>query len=287
VLAGYPDDLGIRMNNGRPGAMEAPKKIRHFLNKFTPPVSRSSPKSIWDCGDLNISALSASTDSRSLELRHEAAREQALRVFNAGGRLISLGGGHDYGFSDGAAFLQTFSSTHLRPLVINIDAHLDVRPASGPHHSGTPFRRLLESEFEFDLLQIGIQQQCNAQSHLNYCLERGVHVLHMEDILSNPAGERATLIEFTEPHLRRFPNRPTFLSLDIDGFSSSFAPGASQSWPTGITVAGFLPFLNHLLRSVDVRSVGIYEVSPPLDVADQTSKLAAVIVHNILFSDKL
>jgi arginase family enzyme len=76
--------------------------------------------------------------------------------------------------------------------------------------------------------------------------------------------------------------RPCFLSVDIDAFDSSYAPGASQSWPTGLTPREFFPFMDLLLHRLDVRSLGIYEVSPPLDVASATSKLGALIVHRFV-----
>ena len=57
-------------------------------------------------------------------------------------------------------------------------------------------------------------------------------------------------------------SRPTFLSLDIDVFSSLFAPGASQSWPMGIDPTEFIKLLDVLDKKLDVRMLGIYEVSP-------------------------
>ncbi len=74
-------------------------------------------------------------------------------------------------------------------------------------------------------------------------------------------------------------NRPTFVSVDIDCFSSSYAMGCSQAWPTGFIPNELLPFLNLLYSRLDVQALGIYEVSPPLDQDEQTVKLASQIIH--------
>jgi len=76
--------------------------------------------------------------------------------------------------------------------------------------------------------------------------------------------------------------RPVFLSIDIDGFSNAVAPGASQSWATGFLPKDFFQVFNLLRLRLDVRLLGIYEVSPPLDLDAQTAKLAAQIMHRLI-----
>lgn len=42
-LLGYPDDEGIRLNGGRPGAQDGPDRIRQFLYRLTPPYRSEAP----------------------------------------------------------------------------------------------------------------------------------------------------------------------------------------------------------------------------------------------------
>jgi formiminoglutamase len=44
----------------------------------------------------------------------------------------------------------------------------------------------------------------------------------------------------------------------------------------------FFPLFDLLIRRLDVRALGIYETSPPLDQDDRTSKLAALIAHRFI-----
>ncbi len=277
TLVGYPDDEGISLNGGRPGAKLGPSRIRHFLMRMTPPAH------IQDCNksaliDLGNIAVTAADDLRR---RHEAARKVASTIHERGARLLSIGGGHDYGFPDAAAFCSSVHSQGLKPLVINFDAHLDVRPLDRGITSGTPFYRLLEEFPQIDFHEIGLQTQCNSKTHLEWLKSRGGHFSFEED--RQRQGE--TLLQALQRQMAgSAAKRPkTFLSIDIDAFSSSVAPGASQSWPTGFQAPDFFNCFSWCLKNLDVRGVGVYEVSPPLDIDDRTARLAALIAHRFVF----
>jgi len=85
-------------------------------------------------------------------------------------------------------------------------------------------------------------------------------------------------ISMTYPKVKR----PIFISIDIDGFSSAFAPGASASYSSGLEPNEFMTMLRLLVARADVRGMGIYEVSPPLDLQNRTSQFAAILAHTYL-----
>lgn len=274
VIAGYPDDEGIRINGGRAGAALAPDAIRKYLYKMTAPAWKKTNAVVSDLGNLQ-------TDT-PLDVRHQTVIEKAKTAFSQGHRWLGLGGGHDYGYPDGASFLQVFSKNKYKPLVINFDAHLDVRDTSQGLSSGTPFYRLLNDfpENSFDFIEIGIQSQCNSKNHYEWALKKNAQIITLDDILS---GSLATTVLERIAESLVHP-RPTFLSVDIDAFSSAYAPGCSQSWATGLEPNSFFVLFQILLQRLDVRSLGIYEVSPPLDTDDRTAKLAAQIAHSFIYS---
>jgi formiminoglutamase len=275
VILGYPDDEGIQKNGGRPGAKEGPDHIRSWLYRMTP--SRNPQGSFEDLGNLQ------DFEKDTLETRHAFASEKLQAALSEGKKALTFGGGHDYGFPDGLAFLNTFSEgkdVRERPLVINFDAHLDVRDLSRGITSGTPFFRLRTHSKNFDMIQVGIQNQCNALHHLEWCRDNDIEVLFLNEFY----GKKESLAEVFE---RRFKNhldkkRSAFISIDIDGFSHAYAPGCSQSWPTGIEPRDFFPLLQILMDALDVKLLSLYEVSPPLDLASATSKLAAQIAYRFL-----
>lgn len=266
-VAGYPDDEGVKNNGGRLGAAQGPDRIRHFLYRMTPNVWTSRSPSFFDIGNLTLTS--------PLDERHHNVRASLVEALKAKKRWLSFGGGHDYGYPDGAGFLEVFATQ--RPLVINFDAHLDVRPLDKTINSGTPFWRLLSEFKNFDFIEIGIQSQCNSRLHLDWAKDHGAKILSLTEIRESGLSASEKILSFLENDILR--RRPCYLSFDMDVVSSSFAPGCSQSWPTGISPSDLFTTLSVLLKRLDVRVLGIYEVAPPLDVSDITAKLAAEIAH--------
>lgn len=269
VILGFPDDEGIALNGGRPGAQNAPREIRTYLYKMTPHLESTSLPKILDLGDI-------SDKEKDLPARHEKARETVRTLAMAKKRWISLGGGHDYGYCDGAGFLDAHKGDAV---LINFDAHMDVRPTDKGFNSGTPFHRVL-SEFSgsVDFAEIGIQNQCNSKTHIAWAKSKGAEIFSLDEI--NEQGLLPVLKDF----MQNKKTKKVFLSVDIDAFTSNEAPGCSQSWTTGLLTKEFLEALTWLIQNCDVRGLGIYEVSPPLDQDNRTSKLAALIAHNFIFN---
>jgi formiminoglutamase len=269
VIAGYPDDEGIKRNGGRVGARDAPSAIRKNFYKMTPPLLSSTTPKITDVGDLDIEG--------SLEERQARAIAEAKKYLEKGAKWIGLGGGHDWGFVDGTAFLDTFKEN---PLVINFDAHMDVRPMPNGANSGTPFFQLLSRGEPFEFLEIGLQSHCNSKAHLAWLKEKGGRCLFYDELLHTTQTQSEKILNFLEEPIKR--RRKTYLTIDIDAFSNAWAPGCSQSFATGLNPDDFFRVLEVLKTRLDVRVFGIYEVSPSLDTDDRTSKLAAQILHKFI-----
>jgi formiminoglutamase len=105
--------------------------------------------SILDFGDID--------EGVSLEEGHAKLRDVVHAILSKGAIPFVIGGGNDQSYPNIAALLDTGVSNVG---VVNIDAHLDVRPKKNDRvHSGTPFRQLLEDS-RFDgkkFLEFGAQ----------------------------------------------------------------------------------------------------------------------------------
>ena len=160
VIIGYPDDDGIKANGGRPGAALGPSSIRKNFYKMTPSLfaEKNSKISIVDIGDLSL------VPGENLATRHLRAQTIVSKLLNLGFHICTLGGGHDYGFPDFSAFSATNISNKIRPIILNFDAHLDVRSFTDQAHSGNPFFQLLEKYGgQIDFYEFGIQDWCILQ----------------------------------------------------------------------------------------------------------------------------
>lgn len=268
VIQGYPDDEGIRLNGGRPGAEQAPIKIREYLYKMTPSLSTQKEINYFDLGNW--------IKDSDLRTHHQQIIENTTPLYQQNKKVISFGGGHDYGYVDTKAFISTFLTDSV---VINFDAHFDVRPDHTHPHSGTPFFRLLNEHLDLPFFEVGIQEQCNSRDHQKWLENKKALIFTYQKIRTNgwQSLKNELAIHF---------GKKLFISLDIDVFSNAFAPGCSQSWATGLQIDEYLEIQKWLLQNFDVRGLGIYEVSPPLDQDNMTSKLAALICHHFIFNNK-
>lgn len=275
-LLGYPDDEGIKLNGGRIGAAEAPNKIREYFYKMTPPQSNLSQK-IFDLGNTPIDI--------SLADRHQAAKQIVAKVFSTNSRLVSFGGGHDYGYPDTSAFIAHYKTQNIKPIVINFDAHLDVRPITNGFNSGTPFHRLLvEHQDDCHFLEIGIQPQCNSVAHREWAALNQAHIFDLKETDS----ESSLMALFEKEPLKNLNSKtPCFVSFDIDAITSAEGGGCSQAWTTGLKFDHYLSFFKKLSQKFDVRGLGIYEVSPTLDIDNRTSKMAALAAYYFVFGENL
>lgn len=266
VVVGYPDDEGVAANGGRVGAAAGPDSIRQALYKMTPHLNSHLLPRIKDVGNLSL--------EQPLAERHEQGREIIKSALSQKQATLSFGGGHDYGYADTAGFLDLFPDG----IVLNFDAHLDVRPTHKGLNSGTAFYRMLSQYPQVHFFEIGIQNQCNSRAHYNWVLKQGGSVISLDEIRSS------SLLATLTSHLGKAQGAKVFISFDIDAFTSSEAPGCSQSWASGLHYAEVAESLSWLYKNFEVKGLGIYEVSPPLDHDNRTSKLAALLAHQFIFS---
>lgn len=287
VIAGYADDRGIAETGGRLGAASAPDEIRKKLYRSTPMTRAQDGISLFDLGNLDKTQDLLGLEKALSSLMHSA--------FEKNMSWVGLGGGHDFGFIDGYGFLswqqylqkkspkQNRQSKKHRPLIINFDAHMDVRPFEGKVTSGSPFRRLLETFEDFDFLEVGLQSQCNSPVHYKWLTERGARCLFLDEILLSGKSPSAVIIDFLQPELLD-QGRPCFISIDLDVFSSAYAPGCSHVFPIGLNPADLLPVLQLLYGRTNVSTFGLYEASPKYDIDSRTMALCVQLLHSYLYA---
>lgn len=240
ILVCYPDDEGVRLNGGRPGAARGPERSLYFLGRM---IFRG----------VKVYRLAENFVGGSLDERHDRAFQAMLRLFRKKLRVITVGGGHDYGFPDGAAFLESFKGQ-----ILNVDAHLDVRPVvNGEFNSGTAFYRLVQKYGGKQLIEWGIQPQNNATAHVAWAKQHNVKLLSFRDRL---------------PSFKR----PVGLSVCLDAFEG--IRGVSAPSFSGLAVRQGLDAIEKLSPSSPW--LGLYEVAPDLDpLSEDSARLAALFAY--------
>lgn len=261
VILGCSQDEGVRRNGGRTGAALAPDKIREQFYKLT---NFGINLKIFDLGNTKIAG--------SLEEIHENHTKIAGKILKDGKTLITLGGGNDLSYADGAAMTQAFGSKNWAGF--NIDAHFDVR-AERVRNSGTPYRQLLESGFicPANFYEIGYQEQVNSTVYYNYLQEAGVNLTSLAEI--QEVGVR----NFFKNILQKIERDFLFFGFDVDVVRSADAPGVSAANPLGLTAQEFCEAA--LLAGNDRRTkiIEFTEVNPLFDIDNQTAKLTATAMY--------
>lgn len=273
-IIGYSCEEGVKRNQGRIGAKEAPKTIRKSLSKL--PI-HFYDKHITDFG--NIICLEDDMEACQNGLLKTISHLITNKVFP-----IVLGGGHDVAYGHFNGIKKALRHKAKNKIgIINFDAHFDLRQIEDKPNSGTPFNQiLLEASKDNQLVDyfvIGIQQQSNTKMLFNIAKENQVQFVSNLNCTTSKK-----YIKSIKKSLSTFINQNDYIyiSIDMDGFSSAYAPGVSA--PSAL---GFLPFfffniLEFILKSNKVISCDIAEVNPAFDVDNKTSKLAAKIVDFIV-----
>ncbi|TKG97197.1 formimidoylglutamase [Puteibacter caeruleilacunae] len=276
TLIGYVSDEGVRRNHGRIGACKGPEALRDRLAKL--PVHFDS-KRVIDLGD--IVSIDGNMEACQKMLSDVVCATLKMKSFP-----IIIGGGHDlaYGHFKGISkYLK--DSANKKIGIINFDAHFDLRPVAEQSNSGTPFYQILsefkDSDFTPEYFAIGIQQQSNTKELFQVANSLNINYALNYDCESSEM-ELKSLKAKLKPFIER--NDLLYITIDMDGFSSAYAPGVSAPSPLGFTPFFIFKLLSFLFESGKVISFDIAELNPELDRDNLTALLAAKIVDFVLMN---
>lgn len=261
ALLGIPDDTGVELNGGRLGAKGGPAAFRAALAKYgvaSPADEGEGPgyPRVFDAGDIVVGA--------DIHETHDRITEATLAILELGLFPIAIGGGHDCTF----AFVRGLARAFGPMSGMYIDAHLDVRPEVG---SGMPFRALIEGGFASNLLCLGMNPLVNTREHAEYFKSKGGKIVK--------AGEAISLGKWFSGMqggaTSGGADLRAFVSLDMDAFDASCAPGVSALNPCGYLVRQIEDVARFAGRSRAVRCFDIMELNPVFDADGRTARLAA------------
>ncbi|GHU04528.1 SpeB arginase/agmatinase/formimionoglutamate hydrolase SpeB [Alphaproteobacteria bacterium] len=272
AVLGAPFDMGTQW---RSGTRFGPRAIREASTLFSfghagaydhedGVVYLTPDLRLVDIGDADI----VHTDT---ERSHAAIAFGVRKCLEAGALPVVLGGDHSINIPCIDAF-EGRGDVHL----VQIDAHLDfVDERHGVRYGhGNPMRRAAEKPYVSGLTQLGIRNvSSTAREGYDDALRMGSDILSVrqfrklgvEGVLARvPAGARY------------------YVSLDIDGFDPSIAPGTGTPSHGGFAYYEILEFLAGLAKRGEVVGMDLVEVAPAYDRSEITAILAAQILMNFI-----
>jgi formiminoglutamase len=269
-LMGYSGEEGVRRNQGRLGTGEGPAAIRKGLGTLAHHLPDNLP--ILDYGDIF-------TWEGDLEATHQVITDLTYQLLKSNHFPVWLGGGHDLAFAHGSGVLQFAQENGKKLGIVNLDAHFDLRPlVDGKGHSGSPFYQLASNfPSQFNYLALGIQRAANPKSLFQAAEKLNTKFLVMEDF-------RLQRWEYIEEQISWFLDQvdALYLSVDLDGFSSAFAPGVSAPSPMGFDPEVAFKVFDLFGKSKKLISLDVVELNPVYDQDQATARLAARCVEYVL-----
>jgi formimidoylglutamase len=267
ALLGLPDDTGVRLNGGRPGAAEGPRAFREALARFgtTWDLAAGRPLAapVVDAGDVEP----VPGDGEAALLETHARVETAVAALQAAGCItVGIGGGHDLTLPCVTAVARRRGRA-LGGVVL--DAHLDVRERVG---SGMPFRRLI-TDGHLDpraFLELGLGRFANDRGDHEWLRAQGATLIWLEMLQDGR-------LPMSEVLGRALGGGAGFVSIDLDGIDGAFAPGVSAPAPAGVAVRDACALAEAAGRDPRVLHFDIMELCPPHDIAARTARVAAFL----------
>src|SRR5699024_189974 len=256
VIIGFMSDEGVRRNKGRIGAKEAPEKIREKLSS----LAYTSP--IFDAGSVE--------GTEDLETSQKILGKAVSELLSHNNFPVILGGGHETVYGHYLGVRDAYKDKRIA--VLNIDAHFDLR--NEEKSSGTMFYEMLSEDDNIDYFVIGIQPISNTKSLYENAEKFNVKYWTLDELRND------SYLSAIKTALEDYDY--VFMTLCMDSIQQSYAPGTSAPAPNGFTAEEIIKTVKYFASLENLSSFDISEVSPPLDIDDRTSSLAALIVITLL-----
>ena len=272
AVLGAPFDFGTQW---RAGARFGPRGIRDASTLFSFGHSGAydheddvtyltEDVKIVDIGDADI----IHTDTIK---SHKNIEKGVRSILKAGALPVVLGGDHSVNIPCVNAF------SNSGPIhILQIDAHLDfVDERHGVKYGhGNPMRRAAEKNYVTGLTQVGIRNVSSTAKE-GYGNAKTMN----SDILS----VRQTRKIGPKNLAGRIPkDSNVYVTIDIDAFCPSIAPGTGTPSHGGFLYYDVLEILQHLSKQNKVVGIDLVEVAPDYDHSGSTTILAAQILLNFL-----
>lgn len=265
-LIGFPFDGTASF---RKGAIQGPQAIRDVsegIETFSPYLNldlEDISENFYDLGDLEVKGkdekafLTANQAFRNLlAMRHLDIEKHQIKI-------LALGGEHSVSY----CFIREALKAYPDLLLIHLDAHADLRDGYlGDHYSHASIIKRCLDHFcpQHELIQYGIRSGTREEyewmnEYHSLCLSKS---------------------ELLEKVKSQDPNRPIYLTLDLDYFDPCYLPGTGTPEPGGEDFHSFVS-LAKVLKNKNLIGADVVELAPNIDSTGNSSVFAAKVVREL------
>ena len=274
AFLGIPYDWGTGF---RPGSRFGPRDLRNYsmrlgargtgtgLAHWNPTTGRHYLEGVRavDSGDVDMVMYDYEQNSRNI-------RDCVGAILARGVLPVLIGGDHSVTFPIVEAFGR-YDPLHI----VHFDAHMDyIDHIEGVRHTnGSPFRRAAELPYVGHMTHLGIRHLRTSETDHAAARARGNQIITREQIRR----------EGVDGVLARLPAMEhIYISIDIDGFDPSIAPGTTSPSPDGVLYHEFLALMRGVAARGRVVGFDFVELNPMLDPSGRSTLLAAHAILEVL-----
>lgn len=271
VLLGFACDAGVKRNQGRVGAAEGPQAIRRAMAN----LPAHDMTCLYDAGDVIC-------DDDSLEAAQRSLADAVHRQLDAGARPVVLGGGHEiaWGTWQGLRAHLDAQGDRERVLILNLDAHFDLRTAR-PGTSGTPFDQIAQAcesaGIPFDYACLGVSRLSNTASLFERANALKVTYIEDTEMQDRHLDARLAQIDALIADVAH-----VYLTIDLDVLPAPVMPGVSAPAAYGVPMSVVEAIVSHVRRSGKLRVADLAEYNPRFDAQGVGARVAARLVYRLL-----
>tara|TARA_Y100001936_G_C15948219_1_gene598623 strand:+ start:66 stop:977 length:912 start_codon:yes stop_codon:yes gene_type:complete len=269
-FCGIPWDGGT---TNRPGARHGPREVRNAssLVRLYHPVSLKSPYDIYnvaDIGDCPVNPADLQDSLSKIEFFFKnISKMNTIPISIGGDHLVSL------------PILRGLKKDKAVG-IFQFDSHSDTWDSyfgGYKYTHGTPFRRAIEEDLvdPTKYVMLGIRGSLYDPNDLKWAKDQGITIITIDEYYE------MGLEKCIEKILKILEGSDVYFTLDIDGIDPTFAPGTGTPEVGGFNVRETQVIIR-ALKNLNFVGGDVVEVSPPFDINNMTSHVAATIAFEML-----
>lgn len=270
-LIGVPFDKNASVGKGASKAPSVLRELSYDLPAFTSNGMDLREKiKIYDLGDI------LTEDFEKME------KEFSEKLYNQKGFHLIFGGDHSIAIASERAFFNKCKELNKTPVIIHIDAHPDICDVyEGSKYShACPIYRALEYGYEDENITLVGVRGFEAQEIETFKKHPLLDVFKTSDIKTMGIDLLVKILKAKYSDEKYL----IYISYDIDANDPSYAPGTGTPEAFGLTSFETTSLITSLISYLNVDTLDIVEVAPPLDVNNITSWLALKSLYEFFYS---
>lgn len=265
-IIGFEFDGTASFRKGTVNGPDAIRAVADGIESYSPYLDRDTTEinEFLDIGNLPVGM------GENVDVNWQKATDFFFEMINdvnlkeSGVRFLTLGGEHSISYAPIVAHLKSYPDMVL----LHLDAHADLRDGYlGHHHSHASIIRRSLDHFgkDHELIQYGIRSGTQEE----YTWMRKHKTL------------RTSLEQFIQDVENIEPERPIYMTLDLDYFDPCYMPGTGTPEPGGETFHSFIKLIK-VLDKKNFVGCDVVELSPELDSSGNSDVFATKVVRELL-----